>query len=57
VPDLLSGGGFGPEASLAALVISLLASVGFLRLAWKRGCFASADEGLRERESILACTA
>ena len=46
VPDLLSGGGFGPEASLAALLISLLASFGFLRLAWTRGCFAARDKGI-----------
>jgi membrane protease YdiL (CAAX protease family) len=45
VPDLLSGGGFGPEASLAALVISLVASAAFLRWAWTRGGFeAVADE-------------
>lgn len=30
VSEMLSGGGFGPEASLAALVVSLLASAGFL---------------------------
>lgn len=39
VPDLLSGGGFGPEASLSALVVSLLASLVLLGLAWKRGDF------------------
>ena len=44
--DLLSGGGFGPEASLAALVISLLASAAFLRWAWRRDCFKAADEGI-----------
>ena len=37
VPALLSGGGFGPEASLAALVVSALASAAFLRWAWLRG--------------------
>lgn len=37
--ELLSGGGFGPEASLAALVVSLLASAAFLRWAWVRGGF------------------
>jgi uncharacterized protein len=45
-PEMLSGGGFGPEASLAALVISLLASVVLLRWAWKHGCFAAGDEGI-----------
>ena len=36
---LLSGGGFGPEASLAALVISLIASAAVLRSVWVRGGF------------------
>jgi len=39
VPDLLSGGGFGPEASLAALLVSAIASAAFLRWAWVRGDF------------------
>lgn len=39
VPELLSGGGFGPEASLAALVISLVASAAVLRWAWVCGGF------------------
>jgi membrane protease YdiL (CAAX protease family) len=39
VPELLSGGGFGPEASLAALAISLIASAAVLRWAWIRGGF------------------
>jgi membrane protease YdiL (CAAX protease family) len=39
VPDVLSGGGFGPEASLAALVVSAAASAAFLRWAWVRGDF------------------
>ena len=46
VPDLLSGGGFGPEASLAALIVSLLASIAFLGWAWRRGDFKTADEGI-----------
>lgn len=46
VPELLSGGGFGPEASLAALIISLLASAAFLGWAWKRGRFDAVDEGI-----------
>lgn len=37
VNDLLSGGGFGPESTLASLIISLLASAIFLFAAWKRG--------------------
>lgn len=44
MPEMLSGGGFGPEASLAALIISLLASAGILTWAWKRGCFKAADQ-------------
>ena len=44
VPEVLSGGGFGPEASLAALAVSLLASAAFLIWAWRRGCFVAADE-------------
>ena len=39
VPELLSGGGFGPEASLAALLVSLLASAAFLTWAWMHGGF------------------
>lgn len=49
IPDLLSGGGFGPEASLAALIVSLSASGFFLALAWKRGAFAARDEGTQDR--------
>jgi membrane protease YdiL (CAAX protease family) len=44
VPDALSGGGFGPEASWAALIVSLLASAALLIGAWRRGCFVAADE-------------
>lgn len=44
VPDLLSGGGFGPEASLAALIISLAASAAFLFRAWTLGRFVAADQ-------------
>jgi membrane protease YdiL (CAAX protease family) len=44
VSDALSGGGFGPEASLAALGISLLASAAFLFRAWALGCFVAVDE-------------
>jgi membrane protease YdiL (CAAX protease family) len=43
VPGWLSGGGFGPEASLVALVVSLLASAGILYHAWKHGHFTAAD--------------
>ena len=37
VNEMLSGGGFGPESSIAALGFSLLASVIFMFAAWKRG--------------------
>lgn len=43
VPDALSGAGFGPEASLAALVICTAAGLLVLWLAWRRGQFVAAD--------------
>ena len=39
VAPYLSGGGFGPESSLFALLLSLVASGTFLWLAWVRGGF------------------
>ena len=42
--DLFSGGGFGPEASIAALLVSLLASVVILRIAWTRGDFRTSSD-------------
>ena len=39
VAPFLSGGGFGPESSLFSLLISLVASVVVLSLAWTRGGF------------------
>lgn len=45
VDSLLSGGEFGPEASIAALVVSLAASAAFLWLAWRSGGFEAADCG------------
>ena len=44
VPDALSGGGFGPEASLAALILSVLASTAFLFIAWRHDGFVATDE-------------
>jgi membrane protease YdiL (CAAX protease family) len=41
VPEILSGGGFGPESSLAALGVSLAASVVLLGIAWARGDFVA----------------
>jgi membrane protease YdiL (CAAX protease family) len=43
VSEMLSGGGFGPESSLAALLVSLIASAFFLGIAWKRGRFTARD--------------
>lgn len=43
VSAMLSGGGFGPEASFAALIISLLASAACLYRAWTLGRFAATD--------------
>jgi hypothetical protein len=37
VPDYLSGGAFGPEASLAALFLTALIGAVALRAAWRRG--------------------
>ncbi len=37
VTTLLSGGGFGPEASVAAFVASLAGSLICLTLAWRKG--------------------
>jgi uncharacterized protein len=39
--NIFSGGGFGPESSLASLGVSLIASAICLGLAWRRGRFAS----------------
>lgn len=44
VATMLSGGGFGPESSLASLIVSLAASVFFLAMAWKRGRFKVAPK-------------
>jgi membrane protease YdiL (CAAX protease family) len=43
VSQMLSGGGFGPEASWAALIISFAASAVLLAAAWRGGCFKAAD--------------
>lgn len=43
VPELLTGGSFGPEASLPGLVICTAAGLGLVRLAWRRGRMTPAD--------------
>lgn len=43
INDALSGGGFGPESSAAALGVSLLASIVCLALAWNQGRLKPAD--------------
>ncbi len=43
VSTMLSGGEFGPEASVAALAVSLVASAICLGLAWKNGAFVAVD--------------
>jgi len=43
VPNILSGDGFGPEASLAALAVSLALSAAFLHRAWRRGDFTAGE--------------
>lgn len=40
VSEILSGGAFGPEASLAGLAVGTLVGAATLWLAWKRGRFA-----------------
>jgi membrane protease YdiL (CAAX protease family) len=46
VAPFLSGGGFGPESSLFSLILSLVASIAILWLAWAKG-------GFRERGAAL----
>jgi membrane protease YdiL (CAAX protease family) len=44
IPDYLSGGGFGPEASLAGLIVGTSVGALTLWLAHKRGHFTAVDE-------------
>lgn len=44
VPAMLSGAEFGPEASAAALVVSLAGSAYALWLCWKRDAFRAVDD-------------
>jgi membrane protease YdiL (CAAX protease family) len=46
VPAMLSGGAFGPEASLPALLICTAAGAGVLWLAWRRGKTVAADQAV-----------
>lgn len=43
VPEIFSGGGFGPEASLPGLLVCTAAGLSLLWLAWRRGQMAGAD--------------
>lgn len=54
VPDLLSGGGFGPEASVTALAVSMLASTALLLRAWKHGRFFAADQAASGKDAIAS---
>ena len=45
VSPILSGGAFGPEASLAALIGGTALGLATLRLAWRRNGLRAADEG------------
>lgn len=50
-PDILSGGGFGPEASIFALVVCSVATVLFLRAAKRRGRIHRRGESALAREN------
>lgn len=43
--DVLSGGGFGPESTVASLAVSLIASAVLLYAAWSRGGFCQQGAG------------
>lgn len=45
LPDWLTGGAFGPEASLPALAICVAVSVATLWLAWRAGRFTNGSRG------------
>ncbi|HJQ16227.1 MAG TPA: CPBP family intramembrane glutamic endopeptidase [Allosphingosinicella sp.] len=45
VPEILSGGGFGPEASLSGLFVGTAVGALTLWLAWQRGRFVADGEG------------
>lgn len=48
-PEILTGGAFGPEASIPAMAVGTGLAVAALWLAWKRGAFAKpAPEGPRD---------
>jgi hypothetical protein len=46
VPELLSGGGFGPEASLPGLLVCTAAGIWALRVAHKRGRMVPAGDAV-----------
>lgn len=47
VPEWVSGGGFGPEASLAGLLVGTAVGLVTLRLAWRRGRFGTGSAAPR----------
>lgn len=51
VPDMLTGGTFGPESSLSAVLVSLVGSGLVVGLAWRRGRFEAADSKGLMRET------
>lgn len=50
VPDWVSGGGFGPEASFAGLLVGSLAGLVTVSLAWRRGRFGTAAPAERSAD-------
>lgn len=53
-PDFLSGGMFGPEASLAGLLVGTLVGLLVLRLAWKKGRFSAGPNGEISRQDEVS---
>ena len=52
-PEFLSGGAFGPEASLPAMVVGTLTAVVVLWLAWKKGNFKPRPDTVQPLEALL----
>ena len=56
VSEIISGGAFGPEASLPGLFVCTAAGIGFFWLAWKRGLLETPaeDPEVEQTEEIFA---